>query len=47
VTALLCINLVVVELVLCVVVNKATGSRDDGGWSMLGKMSLHRVQPCS
>jgi hypothetical protein len=27
---LLCINLVVVELVLCVIVRKATGSRDDG-----------------
>jgi hypothetical protein len=46
VTALLCINLVVVELVLCVVVSKAAGSRDDGGWSMVGKTSLRRVQPC-
>jgi hypothetical protein len=35
--ALLCIHLVIIELVLCVVVNKVAGSRDDGGWSMVGK----------
>jgi hypothetical protein len=46
-TALLCINLIIVELVLCVVVSKAAGSRDDRGWSMVGKTSLHHVQPCS
>jgi hypothetical protein len=43
---LLCINLVIVELILCIVVSKATGSMDDGGCNMVGKMSLHRVQPC-
>jgi hypothetical protein len=40
---LLCINLIVVELVLCGIVSKAAGSRDDGGWSMVRKTSLHRV----
>jgi hypothetical protein len=41
--ALLCINLVVVEHVLYVIVGKDVGRRDDGGWSMVGKTSLHRV----
>jgi hypothetical protein len=44
--ALLCINLVIVELVLCVIVSKAAGGRDNARWSMVGKTSLHRVQPC-
>jgi hypothetical protein len=45
-TALLCINLVIIELILCVIVGKAAGSMDDGGWIMVWKTSLHRVQPC-
>jgi hypothetical protein len=36
-TALLCINLIIVELILCVVVGKAAGSREDGGGSWCGK----------
>jgi hypothetical protein len=36
-------QLVVVELILYVIVSKVAGSRDDGGWSMVGKTSLHCV----
>jgi hypothetical protein len=37
VTVLLCINLVIVELVLCVVVGKAAGAGTMGGGSWCGK----------